>query len=337
MKAAAITSSRIRRGSASALGLAIGVSLLAGCGRAVDATSQPTPSPSSGTIAPGPAATWTVRRVDDPARVRVLDAQGGVLATFTNGARTVDVRGPLRIFAEPATTSATVRSTTWVRLLPRPFDGRVDRAWLARKLRDTSPDVLEIAMQYVTGAPPVRNHQGLVISGDAGFGPIHASGSRSEGSDFNDYLGIPWSYGGVTDPAEHSERGMLDCSGFLRMVFGYRSGIPLALGPSTTALPRVAAEIMAQGPGVLLEADRGAIPSFKRLQPGDMLFFDRARHDGIPINHSGIYLGRDQLGRMRFVSSRKLADGPSMGDAGGESVLTRDEHAALRWRAARRI
>lgn len=75
-------------------------------------------------------AEWRLKVLHDPERVRVLDGGPQPVATFTEGARTVTLRGPLRILAEPASTSATVRSTTWVRLLPRPFSGRVDLDWL---------------------------------------------------------------------------------------------------------------------------------------------------------------------------------------------------------------
>jgi cell wall-associated NlpC family hydrolase len=325
-----------QRRSAAVLTVALGCSFLAGCGAASEAPSDGPVASAIPTVV-APSATWSTLRLTDPARSRVLDANGTVLATFTDGARTVALHGPVRVFAEPATTSATVRSTTWVRLLPEPFDGRVDRDWLRRELRDTSPDILAVAMQYVTAAPQVRDEHGRVVAGDADFGPLPPDGRRTEGSDFNDYLGIPWSYSDGVDQPEPRERGSLDCSGFIRIVFGYRSGYPLALGPSTTALPRVATVMMSHGPGVAIERDRGVVPSPRRLQPGDLLFFDHAGNDGVPFNHSGIYLGRDRRGHPRFVSSRRLVNGPSMGDAGEESVLTGVETRALRWRAARRV
>ena len=301
-------------------------------------TSLPSPhAPSSGTPAPSSRTTWELRELDHPAGVRVLDAAGQVLATFTTGARTVTLRGPLRVFAEPAMTPATVRSRTWVRLLPHPFRGRVDRSWLEAALADRSPDVLAIAMEYVTGAPPQRDASGLVISGDAEFGPLQSDGLRSEGADFNDYLGVSWPYPGKADPPERAERGALDCSGFIRMVYGYRSGYPLSRGPSTSALPRVAVVMMTQGPGVVIARDRGTPPSPRRLAPGDLLFFDNTEGDGVAFNHSGIYLGRDSFGAPRFLSSRALVNGPSMGDAGGNSVLTGSGIYALSWRSARRI
>ena len=38
---------------------------------------------------------------------------------MTDGARTVALLGPERIFADPGFTAATVTTSTWVRILPR--------------------------------------------------------------------------------------------------------------------------------------------------------------------------------------------------------------------------
>nr|MBA2556149.1 hypothetical protein [Chloroflexota bacterium] len=46
-----------------------------------------------------------------------------------------------------------------------------------------------------------------------------------------------------------------------------------------------------------------------------------ATRDGRAIDHDGIYVGLDGAGHARFVSSRRTADGPTIGDAGGASVL----------------
>ena len=92
-------------------------------------------------------------RLSDPSRTVVTDREG-VVATFTDGARTVAVAGPLRTFAEPRFTHATVRTTTWVRLAPQPWTAGAEqdpwvRPWLASALTDTSPDVLAVAMEYL--------------------------------------------------------------------------------------------------------------------------------------------------------------------------------------------
>jgi hypothetical protein len=50
-----------------------------------------------------------------------------------------------------------------------------------------------------------------------------------------------------------------------------------------------------------------------------------------------MYLGVDDRGHHRFISSRTTANGPTMGDLGGESILDGTGYWALRWRTARRI
>jgi cell wall-associated NlpC family hydrolase len=74
-----------------------------------------------------------------------------------------------------------------------------------------------------------------------------------------------------------------------------------------------------------------------RLLPGDLLFFNAGPVQGANIEHSGMYLGVDDRGHHRFISSRTTANGPTMGDLGGESILDGTGYWALRWRTARRI
>lgn len=291
---------------------------------------------AAGLAAPAPWRTKVLPRLH---RVRVLDATGTSLATFTPGSRTVTLRGPSRTFRE-STTTATVTTSTWVRLLPKPFDGTVPQTWLSQELADTSPDVLAVALQYVTGAPTVLDATGARVSDDAHYGPLQADGTRAEGSDFNDYLGLPWRYGTYTDAPETDQADSLDCSGFLRMVLGYRSGFPLSLDPDGVSLPRRSVQMATSGPGVTVIANTGAVPTSTQaatLAPGDLVFFDGSTDDGTAIDHAGIYLGKDSTGAMRFVSSRKTADGPTMGDFGGRSTLTGTGHYALSWRSARRV
>ena len=284
------------------------------------------------------SAQWSFKVLHDPERVRVLDGKPHPVATFTVGARTVTLRGPLRILAEPATTSATVRSKTWVRLLARPFNGRVDVDWLRARLADRRPDVIAIALQYVTDAPLVRSAAGAVIGGDADYGPLQADGTRAEGSDFNDYLGLTWTYDDGPDRAEGEQLGSLDCSGFIRMVWGFRLDVPLVLRPDARGLARRSFELLQSGPGVVTVPNTGRAPSSStQLLPGDLVFFDANRDDGDRIDHVGLYLGRDSAGARRFVSSRKTVNGPTLGDVGGRSVLTGTGLYAMSWRAARRL
>jgi len=296
----------------------------------LEPTASPTPSVQV------KASAWTYRRLDHPARIAVEDGRTRPVAVFTFGARTVNVRGSLRTFKEPATTSAVVRSRTRVRLLAQPFTGPVPVTWLKAQLTSKRRDVLRTALQYVTGAPTVRNSQGAVVSSDAGYGPI-VNGSRQEGSDFNDYLGVSWAYPSGSDAPESDQRGDLDCSGFVRMVFGFRFHVPMSLDTDQVDLPRRSAWMLASAPGVVTVPDTGKVPSTRRLAPGDLLFFDADTGDGAAVDHVAIYLGRDNHGDPRFVSSRKSVNGPTMGDAGGNSLLSGSGTYAHTWRAVRRI
>jgi cell wall-associated NlpC family hydrolase len=288
--------------------------------------------------------------VNGPAtqRVRVRDPSGRrVLARFTPGARSVCLSGPQRSFDE-FDAGAPVSHGLWVRLLPRPFDGDVDALWLQRALAANergSPDLLAIAMQYLRNAP-TRHRKGLRIAGDARYGPLLDTTTREEGSDFNDYLGVDWPYDdGSIDAAEARQHGCLDCSGYMRMVFGYRQHAPgaahLPLGPTDSpppagGLPRRAHEMFTQGPGVVL-IDRDTQPpsDLGALRPGDLLFFDTEGSDR--LDHVALLLGRDAEGDKRFVSSRKSANGPTLGDDHGRSVLDGQGLYARALRAARRV
>ena len=282
--------------------------------------------------------TWTYRQLSGPARVQVRDGSTEPVATFTVGARTVTLRGATRTFAEAGTTSATVSTRTYVRMLPRPFDGSVDTTWLRGALASTAPDLLAVAVQYVTGAPTVLATDGAVLSSDAAYGPLQADGTRLEGSDFNDYLQVPWSYGGVVDPPEPEQAGAVDCSGYVRLVFGYRAGLALTRDPDGVRLPRRAVQMLRSAPGVVTVPDTGARPaSTAALAPGDLVFFDASTDDGTAVDHVGIYLGLDNGGAPRFVSSRKTVNGPTLGDVGGRSLLSGTGLYATSWRAARRL
>jgi len=284
------------------------------------------------------AATYTTKVLTAPDRVAVYSGKA-LVATFTYGSRTVTFAGASRTFTEPSTTTATVTTTTWVRLLDAPFAGTLDAAWVTARRTDTSPDILARAMQYIVGASAVMSGS-LQIAGDAAYGPLQPDGTRAEGSDFNDYLGLTWSYpGGITDPPEADQFRSLDCSGYMRMVLGYRSGVPMSIAPAAgTTLPRRAFEQEASGPGITVIPNTGAVPASRaKLAPGDLVFFDAATDDGTRIDHVGMYLGRDNGGRDRFISSRKTANGPTLGDAGGRSVLDGTGLYALSFRSARRI
>jgi hypothetical protein len=306
---------------------------------------EPVPVPDSGSPDPDaapPAPLWDVVRHSDPPRSEIVSlVDGSWLATFTDGASTVTVRGPLRTFSEPSAPSP-VEHDVWVRLLPAPFDGVMDAsddAWLAAALADAGDDLLAIGMQYLAAAPPIFDGA-LQIAGDASYGPL-VDGVRQEGSDWNDYLGIDAVYhdGAIVDPPEALQLGSLDCSGYVRMIYGYRAGLPLGPGPDGLGveLPRRAVQIEASAPGVPIIVNTGAAPPTTPLAPGDLVFFDADEGDGPDVDHVGIYLGVDGDGRPRFLSSRKTADGPTLGDDGGCSCLDGTGIYATSFRSARRL
>lgn len=285
---------------------------------------------------PGTTGALRVSTTASPPTTVVSDDRG-VVATFTTGARTVTLRGARRTFAEPSTTAATVTTTTWVRLLAQPSTGTPDWTWLSGALTDVSPDVLAVATQYTTGAADVLDATGARTAGDASYGPL-VGGIRAEGADFNDYLGLTWTYPTGVDRPEADQVGSLDCSGYVRMVLGLRGGVPLTLAPDGRGLPRRSFEILASGPGVLTQGDTGRLqPLPASLSAGDLVFFDAATDDGTQVDHVGIYLGTDSAGAPRFLSSRKTVDGPTMGDVGGRSTLTGAGLYATSLRAVRRV
>ncbi len=282
-------------------------------------------------------AELTFLRLSGPSRTIVSTADGTWVATFTDGARTVALAGRSRTFREPAV-SATVTHGMWVRLLTTPFDGTVDLAWLNQARIDSSPDVLATALEYVAGAPLVTGATGTRSSGDASYGPLQSDGTRQEGSDWNDYQQVVHTYGTQVDQPEPDQVGALDCSGYIRMVLGRRLGLPMSLDPNGTHLPRRAVSMASSAPGVITIPNQGTqVTDFRQLLPGDLVLFDAATDDGTSIDHVGMYLGRDDGGRYRFLSSRKSADGPTMGDVRGRSVLDGSGLYAASFRAVRRI
>lgn len=293
---------------------------------------RPTASPST---SPTGSDGWTYVRASNPARTLVKDGSGALLATLTDGSRSVVLAGPARTFAE-STTKATVTTGSWVRLLPSAHDGRVDPLWLTASLADRGPDVLAVAAQYITGAGTVLASDGTVLSADASYGPL-VDGARQEGSDWNDFLQVTASYDGTTDAPEPLQRGALDCSGFVRMVFGQRLGLPMVLAPDGVRLPRRATQMATKAPGTVVATSATRLNDLSRLLPGDLVLFDASTDDGTAVDHVGIYLGQDSAGHPRFVSSRKTADGPTLGDVGGRSTLDGTGLYATSLRQVRRL
>jgi cell wall-associated NlpC family hydrolase len=255
----------------------------------------------------GPGRDYRYERLNAPARTVVRDGNGAVVASFTDGARTAAITGPTRTFSEPARTPAVVTTPVWARLIPQPWrDGSEReewfRPWLDAAVVDRSDDVLAIATQYLDDAPAAVDDKSVRYRGNASFGV----------ADFYDYLGVSWSFagGGTENPAKE-QYGALDAAGFVRLVFGYRLGYPLRDGKAQgTGLPRTPAAMAGFDTGVPIIENT---PSRLALQPGDLLFFDTGRG---AVDHVGLFVGLDQSGRPRYVSSRRQSEGPTLGDDG---------------------
>jgi hypothetical protein len=204
-----------------------------------------------------PAEPFCPRRELDPPRTIVERPCGTARAVLTDGARTAVIEGSERLFGEASAASA-VRTRGWVRLLPTAFGGSLDaalEAWLEAALADQRPDVLAVAMQYLEGAPAVVEN-GVQIAGDAAYGPLSDLGTRVEGADFNDYLGLRWTFpDGTADRPKPEMLHSLDCSGYMRMLWGYRGGLPLAVAQSNAALSRRAVQMATSTFGVTIIAD----------------------------------------------------------------------------------
>ena len=162
-------------------------------------------------------------------------------------------------------------------------------------------------------APPVKNGMGLQIEGTSHYGPQESTGDRLTGADFNDYLGISWTFpSGTVDPPRPTDALSMDCSGFMRMIWGYRLGMPMDINPSPNWIPRRSFEILDSAPGVVIIANNGSqVVDFSSLLAGDLVFFDADASDGTRIDHVGMFMGKDETSHYRFASSRKSVDGPT--------------------------
>ena len=181
---------------------------------------------------------------------------------------------------------------TWVRLLPEPFTTwtpaveALVRGWLL----DPTPDALAYSMMYIAGAPTAVDPRLFTtgadapkqVLGEARYGPTEADGTRQEGSDFNDYIRISWSYPDTAVPAtdvnELAQQYCLDCSGFLRMIFGYHLGLPMSLQDPADLnglnLPRRAVQIGPAGPGVLIAESADVPVDTSNIRVGDIVTFN---------------------------------------------------------------
>ncbi|HET9168872.1 MAG TPA: hypothetical protein VFN97_05520 [Actinospica sp.] len=301
------------------------------------------------------AGPYTYQRMPGPDRTIVSTASGDQIAVLTDGARTVVLTGPTRTFSEPGTTSSTVTTSSWVRLAPRRWSAGAEdstwfRSWFAEQIRATSPDLFGLYAEYAAGAPNRYDGSGLRYAGAARFGVLTSSGgyqnplgNRDDRADFVDYLGTSYDFPDGVGKPNPEWYGDLDCSGLVRILYGYRMGFPMYLGDGPadgSALPRHSWSMSAHAPGVRLFGEGAtAMPAGEELGlllPGDLLFFAEGS-DPSSVDHCGIYFGTDQYGRQRFISSRMGANGPTFGDAQGLSVIGGTGVYSRDFRGARRI
>ncbi|WP_327415583.1 C40 family peptidase [Streptomyces sp. NBC_01233] len=293
-------------------------------------------------------------RLRSPDRSVMRDGTGQVLATFTDGARTATLTGPSRTFTEPANTTTRVVTENWVRLMPEPWKPGAEneqwfKEWFKKYFGSQEDDVFAMAFQYGDQAPVKKDAQGTSYAGDASFGPLNPTGSagndlRLEQSDFYDYLGTPYVFRDGTKKQPQTARyRSMDCSGFVRTVFGYRARYPLLSDDKPgSGLPRTANGMArsALGADVLPLKGVGAQDrpvSIDVIQPGDLLFFKLDARTKDRLDHTGIYLGTDTDGHKIFISSREEANGPTIGDKGGTSRLDGNGYYATTLRSAKRL
>lgn len=293
-------------------------------------------------------------RLENPARSVLRGADGQIKGVFTDGARTATLTGPARTFEEPASTASRVSTTDWIRLMPQPWSEGAEKEkwfgdWYAGYAGSKEDDIFAFAFQYVAGAPDKKDKQGALYAGDANFGPLNTTGAeggdlRLEQSDFYDFLGVPYPFrDGVVGQPEALKARSLDCSGFTRMVWGYRARYPLmSSDKSGDGLPRTANGMARSDEGVdvlplagITTQDRPS--AIDRLQPGDLVFFKLDTRTGERLDHVGTVLGHDTEGHLIFVSSREEVNGPTIGDIGGVSRLDGNGYYAKTLRSAKRL
>ncbi|MEU6049289.1 NlpC/P60 family protein [Streptomyces xanthochromogenes] len=293
-------------------------------------------------------------RLDHPARSVLRGADGQIKAVLSDGARTATLKGPERTFAEPAATASKVSTTDWVRLMPKPWTKGAEseewfRTWYKQYADSREDDIFAIAFQYGAGAPERKEKDGRVIAGDANFGPLNTTGAeggdlRLEQSDFYDYIGAPYPFrDGVVGKPEAIRARSLDCSGFIRMVLGFRSRYPLmSSDKSGNGLPRTANGMARSKEGTDVLPLKGIAPkdrpsAIDQLQPGDLVFFKLDTRTGQRLDHVGMVVGHDTEGHLIFVSSREEVNGPTIGDIGGVSRLDGNGYYAKTLRSAKRL
>lgn len=89
---------------------------------------------------------------------------------------------------------------------------------------------------------------------------------------------------------------------------------------------------------MILVPDTGTqVVTLTAFDIGDLVFFDASDDDRGRLDHVGLYLGRDTKGAHRFLSSRKIPNGPTLADKGHRSILNGTGYYAKAFRAVRRL
>ncbi|MFE4638609.1 NlpC/P60 family protein [Streptomyces sp. NPDC056773] len=311
--------------------------------------------------AAGEPAAWDMEFTDpetDPAK-KALYAKGrvGLRGGASDGCSNLPIEMSVSRFAVRDATWEKPPSVThshWVRLLDTSYDGTwtpaveaAVRGWAG----SLAPDALSYAAMFLPGAPQVtsgwKQPVGAQVFGKAGYGKTDEEGVRQVGADFHEYMGQPWQFpdrAGLKT-AEAGQVGNVDCSGYVRMVYGYHMGVPVYEGGVTSkkGLPRFSGAMVEEAPGARIAAkgaDGKALAANVAIQPGDLVLFDAnapKAGDDYTVDHVGIYLGTDADGLRRFVSSRKSCNGPTMADVSGPSLLDGSGEYALSLRTVHRI
>ncbi|MFF8954330.1 NlpC/P60 family protein [Streptomyces sp. NPDC014894] len=295
----------------------------------------------AGTAEPAAWQLWAEDAAFPKGRVGVRAAAGAGLAGL-----------PVKLLVSEFTVVSAAPAVThreWVRVLPAPYDGTWTSA-VEERVRgwagSTAPDALAHAAMFLKGVPPVTSARpgedlGRPVLGAAGYSPL-VNGVRDEGADFHEYSGVSWTFPPdnrvwTADPAF---AGHLDCSGYVRMVYGRHMGVPMTYfgGPVTGEyLPRDSAAMARNSPGVRIAHAAAAPPPLAGLHIGDLLFFDAVTDADDKIDHVAIHLGVDEFGARRFLSSRKTPNGPTAADLGGASTIDGTGTYAETLRTIRRL
>lgn len=260
---------------------------------------------------------FTTTRQTGPDRT-IISKDGKTLAVLTDGCQTGVFYGPERRFPNPNDGPTEVVTSAYVHVLQSPYAaGDEISLSIAGLIHDPTiqPDVFEVATEYLDGAPRMVDQERMIVAGQAGYGQEGEDGGGLQiGADFHDYLGKDWTTpSGAVRTADPAEYQKLDCSGYVRMIYGYRLGIAIGLNEADGSIPRTSKNQAATGPGIIIaDGDGTHITMPANALPGDLVFFDKT--PGLSgVHHVGIVFG-DAAGNLRMIHSAPGADGPTFGN-----------------------